>query len=408
MKQIFQLLLFVLPLGVFAQDKGVNFDHELSWKEVQAKAKAENKYIFMDCFTTWCGPCKYMTANVFTQEAVGEFFNKSFINVKVQMDETAGDSEYVKKWAEDAKAIASQYGIAAFPTFLYFSPEGKLVHRVVGGAEAADFIAKSSDALDPNKQYYTLLDKFNSNTNRQPADIRGMALAAQKSYDMVNAGKYAKEYLATQTDLITKENIEFISQFTNSSKDKEFAVFLNQGDKVDQIMGKGTAAKKVKNIILQEEVYPKIPRGSAPDFAAIQTAVAAKYPAYSDEVIAGIKVQYYQATNNWEQFQPAVMAYMSKYGADVSAEELNAFAWTIFENCPDMKCVGEALEWSKRSLKDGENPMFMDTYANILYKMGKKDEAIALQEKAVALANGEKSLQETLTKMKAGEKTWKN
>jgi thiol:disulfide interchange protein len=44
--------------------KGIRFEHGLSWAQVKEKAKAENKYIFMDCYATWCGPCKAMDKNV--------------------------------------------------------------------------------------------------------------------------------------------------------------------------------------------------------------------------------------------------------------------------------------------------------------------------------------------------------
>ncbi len=46
-------LLFLLPTLAFAQQEGVHFEHGLSWEEITAKAKAENKGIFMDCYTTW-------------------------------------------------------------------------------------------------------------------------------------------------------------------------------------------------------------------------------------------------------------------------------------------------------------------------------------------------------------------
>lgn len=410
MKKAIQLLLLLFPLGILAQEKGVHFEHELSWQEVQAKAKAENKYIFIDCFTTWCGPCKYMTANIFPQEEVGTFFNKNFVNVKVQMDKTDKDDEFVKKWYDDAKKIAEECGVTAYPTFLYFSPEGKLVHRVVGSGEAADFVKKSQAALDPAKQYYTLLDKFNKNTNKQPAEIRKMALAAKEAYDRKNADMYAKEYLATQKDLFTKENIEFLDMVVSSSKDKEFALFVNQGGKIDKVMGKGTAAKKVKAVIMREEVPALMPkdRNTAPDWANMESVLTKKYPAYSGETVSNMKIQYAQFTKDWPTFQKEVTAYMAKYGADATPDQLNSFAWTVYQFCPDMKCVTDALEWSKRSFKDKEIPAYMDTYANILYKMGRKDEAIAFQEKVVALAKGEKRFQETLDKMKNGEKTWKN
>jgi len=87
---------------------------------------------------------------------------------------------------------------------------------------------------------------------------------------------------------------------------------------------------------------------------------------------------------------------------------LNEFAWAVFQNCNDMTCVAEALEWSKRSFANEQNPAYMDTYANILYKMGKKDHAIQWEEKALNLSSAadRKGYQETIDKMKKGEKTW--
>ena len=408
MKKVFQLLLLLFPLGLMAQ--GVNFEHELTWKEVLAKAKAENKYIFMDCFTTWCGPCKYMSANIFPQAEVGSFFNKSFVSVKVQMDKTDRDNEMIKKWYEDAKMIEKDYGVNAYPTFLYFSPEGKLVHRVVGGGEAKAFIGLSANALDPAKQYYTQLELFNKKADKQPEDLRKMAIASKGAYDMTNASMYAKQYLATQKNLLTKENIEFINTFVSSSKDAAFEVFIKHPNEVDNALGKGAAAKKVKAIVMREDIPALMPKDktTSPDWATMETTLKTKYPAYADEIMSNMKVQYAQSTKNWPAFQQEIVMYMNKYGANATPDQLNMFAWQVFENCPDMKCVGEALEWSKRSFKDKENPMYMDTYANILYKMGRKEEALAVQEKAVAMSNGDKSLQETLDKMKKGEKTWKN
>jgi hypothetical protein len=90
----------------------------------------------------------------------------------------------------------------------------------------------------------------------------------------------------------------------------------------------------------------------------------------------------------------------------MSIGDLNSIAWAVFQGCPDMTCVSDILNWSK-GLKTAD-PAFMDTYANVLYKLGKKDEAIALETKAVSLTpDAEKGdLQSTLDKMKKGEKTW--
>ncbi|WP_346318081.1 thioredoxin family protein [Chitinophaga sp. YIM B06452] len=149
MKKKLLLLIFLLPLAAMAQDKGIRFEHALSWKEVKAKAKKEGKFIFMDCFTTWCGPCKRMSSEVFSEPAIGEYFSEKFVSVKVQMDKTSIDDEAVKSWYDDAAAIAKEYSVRSYPTFLYFSPEGKLVHREEGSMSAGLFLEISARALKP-------------------------------------------------------------------------------------------------------------------------------------------------------------------------------------------------------------------------------------------------------------------
>jgi thiol:disulfide interchange protein len=57
-----------------------------TWSQIKAKAKAENKLIFLDAYTTWCGPCKWMARNVFTNDTVAQFYNATFVNAKIDME----------------------------------------------------------------------------------------------------------------------------------------------------------------------------------------------------------------------------------------------------------------------------------------------------------------------------------
>ncbi|MDE3253967.1 MAG: thioredoxin fold domain-containing protein, partial [Bacteroidota bacterium] len=393
-KLFFALLLF--PFLSFAQKeadgKGMKFEHGLSWKEIKAKAKAENKYIFMDCFTTWCGPCKYMSANIFPMAEVGEFFNKNYLMVKVQFDTTKNDNEEVKSWFPDMEAINAAYKIQAYPTYLFFDPSGTAVHRAVGSSDAKTFLAKGADAMQPEKQYYTLLHKYEKG-EKSPEFLRTLASVAFDAYDMPNAKKISTEYIATQTDLLTRENLTFLDKFTQKSTDKGFDLFLNNTEKVDAVLGKDKAEQKIMGILTVENVYPVILKRSTPenpapipDFDALSASLQTKYPKYGEELVAKGKVIYYQYKKDWNGFQSAVVAFMNKYGEKASPAELNSYAWTVFDNCKDMTCVTEALDWSKRSFKDKEEPMYIDTYANILHKLGRTQEAIQWEEKAVALA----------------------
>jgi thioredoxin-related protein len=479
MKKIIVALLLVpfLSVGQTTQHTGgMKFEHGLSWKEIQAKAKAENKFIIMDCFTTWCGPCTYMTDNIFPLPEVGAFFNDKYLAVKVQFDTTKNekgeikDNDEVKAWFKDMEAINAQYKIRAYPTYLFFAPNGEIVHRAVGSSDAKTFIAKGENAMNPEKQYYTQLKKYESG-KKDPEFLRTIAMIASDAYDMPVANSVSKEYLATQTNLITKENLEFLLKFTESSTDIGFKTLLENQDKADALVGKGKAKAKLQEIILYKDMWTAMrkinidPATVVPDYSAIAEATSKKYPQFASDITVFVeqqtksfvlsksiapairkinadktitspdytasveeavkkypgfasdikdyadkqKISFYLNKKEWSSFKEAITTYIATNGeGKLTPGELNSYAWAVFENCKDMTCVTEALEWSKRSFADNKNPGFMDTYANILHKLGRTKEAIEVQEQAVALGEGasKKNYQETLDKMKKGEKTW--
>jgi thiol-disulfide isomerase/thioredoxin len=409
-KIFFAIVLLVANIANAQQDTGIHFEHAASWQAVRAKAKAENKFIFMDAFTTWCGPCKMMAKNIFPLKEVGEFFNANYISLKVQLDTTGKDNEEIKSWYADAHAIMKDYKVNVFPTYLFFSPDGRLVHRAVGSSDAVTFIAKGKDALDPNKQYFTLAERYKAG-EREPVFLKSLAEAAMNAYDREGISTYANAYLATQKDMLTEDNIRFLDVVTQTSKDAGFDIIAKNQAAFDKVIGEGKASSKLKGIILQEDINPVI-FGSEekPDWAKLQASVAAKYPSLADEVILNAKVIYYNNQADWPAFSAAVTGYLKKYGNKASADQLNNYAWTIFENCDNITCINHALEWSKKSVDLTNNPMFIDTYANLLYKTGKKALAVQWEEKALKLVKEKNEdtvgYAETLEKMKKGEKTW--
>jgi thioredoxin-related protein len=411
MKTLFTFLFVATVLFASAQqDTGIHFTHSANWQQVLEKAKAENKFIFVDAYTTWCGPCRQMAKAIFPLKDVGDFYNDHYISIKVQLDTTQKDNEDVKGWYADAHNIMTNYKVNVFPTYLFLSPEGKLVHRAVGSSEASVFIGKGSDALDPNKQYYTLVDRFNKG-EREPEFLKNLAEAALNAYDRPSIPVFSAAYISTQKDLLTEPNIKFLDNTTQSSKDPGFEIIRKNTAAYNKVLGAGKAEVKIKEIVLNEEVYPSI-FGSAdkPDWVKLEASLSKKYPALAKELTANAKVLYYYNKEDWPTFSKTVTQYVKDYGKSVSANELNQYAWRIFENCSDAACVNQALEWSKRSVDITNSHMFIDTYANLLYKTGKKQQALAWEEKALKLAKDANedfsSYEEVIEKIKKGEKTW--
>lgn len=128
---------------------GVYWDHFDSLDAALAQAKAESTPVFLDCYTTWCGPCKHMTENVFTQEEVGDFFNARFINIKIDME------------AGEGPEVAKKFGVRAYPTFVVINPDGTMRHVIVGGADGPAFIEMVKEAFDDNKALSVVEKKYN-------------------------------------------------------------------------------------------------------------------------------------------------------------------------------------------------------------------------------------------------------
>ena len=148
MKKLLLLLFTVTVLFVSESSAaGIRFVENKSWNEILAQAKREKKLIFLDAYATWCGPCKYLQKNVFTDDEVGTYYNSTFINVKMDME------------AGEGIELAERYNVTSYPTLFFINGDGKLVHKSVGPLETEDFIALGKNAVNPEKQYFTLKDK---------------------------------------------------------------------------------------------------------------------------------------------------------------------------------------------------------------------------------------------------------
>lgn len=126
---------------------GVKFEI-LTFEEALVKAKAENKLVFVDCYTTWCGPCKLMSEKVFPLTKAGEFFNSRFVSVKIDMEK------------EEGKKFARNYDVASYPTFFLIRPDGKLQHKITGAYEVDEFIRLIKEGVESSKSLGSWDEKF--------------------------------------------------------------------------------------------------------------------------------------------------------------------------------------------------------------------------------------------------------
>lgn len=115
-------------------EQGIEF-FEGSWAEALELATKENKLVFLDIYASWCGPCKRLKSNTFSDIHVGNLYNDSFINVAIDGEKGEGP------------LLARKYGVRAYPSLIFVDQNGKLITATKGYHNAQQFLQLGQEVL---------------------------------------------------------------------------------------------------------------------------------------------------------------------------------------------------------------------------------------------------------------------
>lgn len=171
--------------------QGIYFEHG-TWEEIKKLAKEKNLKIFVDAYTTWCGPCKMMSSKVFKDTAVGNFYNKYFVSYKLDMESTEGI------------AFGKEFPVAAYPTFLFFDENGTHLKNKVGYTESSVFIEFGKNIAAPELTEVYLKKQEYANGKKDKAFLYSLCKALSDAEDTLSSP--ATEYLLQTTDSLKSDS----------------------------------------------------------------------------------------------------------------------------------------------------------------------------------------------------------
>ncbi|MGE5424784.1 MAG: thioredoxin domain-containing protein [Syntrophothermus sp.] len=377
MKKISVLLLFLLMLGhVIAQNRKIEFV-EKPWKEIQAMAKEQNKIIFLDGFASWCGPCKWMAKNMFTKDSVADFYNKYFICASIDMEKGEG------------KELAKKYQIRVYPTLLFLDSAGNMLHRKAGAPQRVqDYIELGDIAMNPENRMGTMEKRYQAG-ERSAEFIYNYVKQLNEAY--LPTQQVLEEYFSKQQekDLINRENWKMIYAFTNSPESREFNYLLQHRQDFINRYAADSVNQKIVSVI-ENSLTQLIKGGKISDsiYDQAKAQVRALGIPGADKALFGTDLMFYSIKQQKSKFLEVTYNDLDKYYHN-DPDMLNNIAWYYTSMTTDPKFLNKATEWSKRANELKKDPSYLDTYAVLLDKTGKKEEAIRQEKSAIELARSQ-------------------
>lgn len=445
------------PLMLWAQ--GINFE-EGSFAQALAKAKKENKIVFVDVYTTWCGPCKKMAKEFFPTKEAGDKYNTAFVNYKIDAEKGEGIQ------------VAQKYNVNGYPTSLYLKPDGSVVYTSMGISDLEGFLHNADVAIEEYKDPHDwnwYANTFKKGTETKEFLIQYLQKAKRLGKDNDEAlDKYVSKYISAQNP--ADKDLMYLADNIQTVDNKAYALLASNTEKINSLkaeegpdyfnnltstllvptaekLGKAGATSRfdlaVRPIVERSSKTPDMDmmfyreyfykaKGDKAEMDKFRmekgqflSSRAKEAYTQDDEVKKGemllsVKNQMIAAKVPAEQQQAQIDQLLEQNPminnivSFNAANELNELAWNIYES-KDQTQYKTALSWSKRAteLVGTNNPSIraacIDTYAHLLFADGQKEEAIRQQTgaiellKAAEITDGLAEMEEVLNSMKEGK-----
>ncbi|WP_312296471.1 thioredoxin family protein [Chryseobacterium sp.] len=364
-------ILSTLFIGVFAWAQGIKFE-DSNFASILAKAKKENKLIFVDAYASWCGPCKLMVKNIFPLQSVGDYYNAHFINAKIDMEKGEGIE------------LAKKYNVKAFPTYLFIDGNGEAVHRTLGYVEEKDFIQFAKDAEDPNRRLTSLKQQFEKG-EKAPEFLKNLAGLTIYN-DPEFAGKVLDRYFGQKTAL-DQEDVQLLLSGVQTTESPLYKIFQNKKEDIQKFFPADRYEKFDKNIKLNtvaKKAYNADTKTWNDSYFMTETQkFLSKEEA--DKILKRMKANRALKNKDIPEYEKLILDLYKDYSA-ASSEELNSLAWNFFENVSNKVSLEKAITWAQESVKKDQNYANTDTLANLYNKIGDKKNAKMWAEKSIEIA----------------------
>ncbi len=119
-----------------------NAQEKIEWLKFEEAVKANQsnpKMLLVDVYTDWCGWCKKMDKDTFTDPKVIDYINSNFYAVKLNAEDTQRTFDFMGKKYNEAQ-MAAAMRVNSYPNFVIIDPTLQNITQMPGYREPAPFL----------------------------------------------------------------------------------------------------------------------------------------------------------------------------------------------------------------------------------------------------------------------------
>jgi hypothetical protein len=180
----------------------------------------------------------------------------------------------------------------------------------------------NADLTDPAITFSSMLQQF-INGKGDPSFLRSMAVAGLRAGDKAGAQIAGSAYIALLKPPLSDDDIQFIEQFTQSSRDTGFSLMLSYAARFKAVLGERKYTVDMMNMIYQGEMKDLL-NIDPPDWDLIRTRIK-PYGVIGQEILLRAQTVLFLNKQEWKAYVPIATEYLAKFGNNLNRDELSSF-----------------------------------------------------------------------------------
>ncbi|MEL6357777.1 MAG: thioredoxin family protein [Bacteroidota bacterium] len=356
------------PLTIIEQD----------YERARELAAEQEKLLFIDFYTVWCGPCKRLDKYVFQNDSVSSLMGRQVVLLKYDAEQ---DTTF---------HLSKKYHVNSYPMGLLLTPEGRVLTRQVGfvGSDAAslgssvlDFVGEGVELSAQKKWlsgYAPVIDPasypdfYADYVNRTDTDVDAAEI---------------NDYLASVEDKLSEQFVAVLYYFAGKVNDELIAVATDNRETYVERFGEGSFGA-FTGLISMMKFDQAVKADDEAAFARAKAFAEEQFGAEeAEEMAASYKVDILQARGEWKK----VLAYYQdlKEAGEMDNGYVNYFSWGVYEECDDPEVMATCVAWMRDVVADEPDFDYLDTYARLLHRAEGKSAAEPVIRRAIAAGKAE-------------------